>query len=70
MEKRRTVAGRPWRAVHRGLSWCSDSNSRAWYRIDRAAPPLRKGWSLIEAEAFAQKALAWVGQTLNKWLWS
>jgi hypothetical protein len=31
---------------------------------------LRKGTSFIEAEAFAQKALEWVGQTLNKWLWS
>jgi hypothetical protein len=31
---------------------------------------LRKGLSFIEAEAFAQKALEWVGQTLNKWSWS
>jgi hypothetical protein len=29
---------------------------------------LRKGLSYIEAAAFAQKALAWVGQAYNKWL--
>lgn len=30
---------------------------------------LRKERSYVEAEAFAQKAMAWVGQAHNEWLW-
>ena len=30
---------------------------------------LRRDLSCAEAETFAQKALAWVGQARNAWLW-
>jgi hypothetical protein len=39
-------------------------------RLARSMKHLRKEWSYIEAETFAQRAMAWVGQAHNPWLCS
>ncbi len=30
---------------------------------------LRRDWAYVDAQALAQRAIAWVGQAHNEWLW-